>query len=53
MHSCYLVTLEFFKVRLTDACPPVFRAGLTYLTVRAVYTAALCRIARPIFPQSM
>ncbi|SBW09681.1 conserved membrane hypothetical protein [uncultured delta proteobacterium] len=53
MHSCYLVTLEFFKVRLADTWPPVFRAALVYLALCCAYTAALYHFARPIFSRSM
>lgn len=49
MHSCYLVTLEFFKVRLADTWPPVFYACIVYLACCIAYTAALYTFVKPIF----
>jgi integral membrane protein (TIGR00529 family) len=49
-HSCYLVTLEFFKVRFTDTWRPVFVASMAYLALCCAYTAALYHFAKPVFP---
>ncbi len=50
MHSCYLVTLEFFKERLTGTWTPVFLAASTHLALCCAYVAALYFCLRPLLP---
>ena len=50
MHSCYLLTLEFFKEHLADTWTPIFLASTTHLTLCCMYLAALYFLVSPILP---
>ena len=50
MHGCYLVTLEFFKVRLSETWTPVFLASAVQLVLVVAYAAGLYTLARPLLP---
>ncbi len=50
MHSCYLLTLEYFKERLADTWMPIFLASTTSLALCCAYLAALYFLLRPVLP---
>lgn len=50
MHSCYLVTLEFFKEPLSHTWRPIFLASLTQLCLACSYLAILYFFFRPLLP---
>ena len=50
MHSCFLVTLEFFKEQLVASWLPIFYASLTQLALACVYLAGLYFFVKPLLP---
>lgn len=47
MHACYLVTLEFFKVPLSDTWRVICKTAALYLVMACAYIAALYVFIRP------
>lgn len=50
MHSCYLVTLEFFRERLDSTWKPIFFGSVIQLACTGSYVAALYLFLRPLLP---
>lgn len=50
MHSCYLVTLEFFHEHLGGTWRPVFFGSVMQICCTGLYAAALYYLVRPLLP---
>ena len=50
MHSCYLLTLEFFKEHLSATWPSIFFASIVHFTLCCAYIAAMYFLVKPILP---